>query len=870
MTIKIVKPPFISSKLLSFFLNYKHPESMQADYEEIFHEISLDNNRLAAHLWYWIQIFLLIPPFINNSIFWSITMLKNYFTSAFRNIIKNKTHFFINIFGLATGLACCILIMFFVHDEISYDHFHKNIGKIFHIDATIAYGPSAKYTTQAKMHIGPMLTNKFAEVENYVRAEKDELILKSENTLFKQDVIFVDQTFFDVFTFPLIAGDPDNALKESHNVIISETTAGKYFGTQNPIGKTLSIKIKDEFQDFIVTGVTKAIPSNSSIKFDLLINLHILYGNKLAEANSKEAISTFILLSNEDKEQELVAKFPDMIDKELQIADIEGSGYSLSKFKNHYLDNAILTNVLDGGSKPVYSIILSGIALLVLLIACFNFTNLSIASASGRFKEIGMRKVLGAYKKQIAKQFLFESLLQSFLALIFGITLAWLLLPAFNLFSMKSLSFDLFSDGIAILLIIGLCLFVSIIAGGYPSIVFSRFSSIELFNGKLKLSRKNIMSRILIVLQFSISISLVAITLFMHRQYNFMIDKELGYNCDQVIGILLDDLPKSAKQDNFFYNAFKNNLLQHNSIRSVAGSNSSFTRIGAAQVASTFEGERFILGLNVIDYYYIPTLEMQLVKGRNFSESFPGDLNNSIIVNETFIKQLGIESPIGSKLSEYFKWTQDHTIVGVLKDYNVESLSNSIRPAIFCLTDKYSSNYRFAYIKIKGDEIKQTIALIENEFKSIVPDVPFTFNFVDESVAKQYENEKRWSQIITYASILAIFIACSGLFSLTLLIVTRRTKEIGIRKVLGASISSIIKLINKEFIWLVVIANVVAWPVAYYVMNSIFQSYAYHISLNLWVFILAGGIALMIAIMTVSFHAIKAAKANPTDALRYE
>ena len=444
-------------------------------------------------------------------------MLKNYFTVTFRNMNHNKTHSFINIFGLATGLACCILTLFFVRDELSYDLFHKNIDRIFHATATAAYSPTSIFTRQASMHFGPTIKEKFAEVEDFVRAKREAITIKHNNTIFKQDGLFVEQSFFNIFTFPLISGNPDEVMKETQNIVISETTAKKYFGQQSPLDKTLSIKIKDQFQDFVVTGIAQQPPSNSSIQFDFLLNLKTKYGSQLSDASSKEVISTFILLSHQDKAQELIAKVENTVNIELQGNDIEGTGYQLHLFKDHHLKKRLLTNITGNSSKPIYSIILSGISFLVLLIACFNFTNLSISSASTRIKEIGMRKVLGAYKKHIARQFMFESFLQSFLAALLGIMLARLLLPAFNSLSLKSLTFTLFDDGISILILIGLCLFVSIIAGGYPSIVLSRFLPVYLFKGKMKLSGKNIMSRILIVMQICISIVLIVATQFMYR-----------------------------------------------------------------------------------------------------------------------------------------------------------------------------------------------------------------------------------------------------------------------------------------------------------------------------------------------------------------
>jgi len=349
-----------------------------------------------------------------------------------------------------------------------------------------------------------------------------------------------------------------------------------------------------------------------------------------------------------------------------------------------------------------------------------------------------------------------------------------------------------------------------------------------------------------------------------------MLNKDLGYNSDQVIEISLTEFPKSAKESDSFYQIFKNKLLQFESIKSIGGANGSLISSGMIMIATSLEGESIVMEGKTVDHDYISTLEMQLVQGRNFSKEFPGDNENAVIVNETFIKKLGVQSPLGQSLSECFKWEQSQKIIGVLKDFNTESLTRPIFPTILSINSKYKRNLDHIFIKIKGNEIKQTITTIGEEFKALAPDIPFTFNFLDETVAKQYETEKRWSQIITAASILAILIACSGLFGLTLLIVVRRTKEIGIRKVLGASIFNIAQIINQDFFWLIAIANIIAWPVSYYIMNSYLQNYAFRISLSWWVFVMSGIFALSVAILTVSFYAIKAARANPVESLHYE
>lgn len=863
------KIPTVGRRLLSLFLNHHHPDSMLADFEEMFHERVEEKGLFSARLWYWMQIFTTMPSFIKNINFRSMTMIKNYFTIGLRNLVNNKTYSIINILGLAMGIAGCILILFFVEDEVTFDRFHENIDRIYQLEAVVAYAKDNKVHRQSTLHIGPTLKKDFPGVEDYVRVEKRKSVIKHHNTLMEQDVLYADPSFFQVFTFPLSSRDPGTLLGSSREAVITGKAALKYFGRKNPLGETVSLKVNDRFEDFVVTGIARTPPANSSIQFDFLLNLEKIYGKKLNDVSSGETVATFLLLSQSGRAQDLAAQFPQSIDKALKVGDIEGSGHRLHRFEDYHLNGSVFWGItLEESSKMIYSVVLSGIALLVLLIACFNFTNLSIGRTSRRLKEIGVRRVIGAQKNQIARQFLFEAFMQCGLAFLIGILLARVFLPTFNSLTSKSLSFHLMGNGSTFLLIIGLCLAVSLIAGGYPALVFSRISPVDLFRGRMNLSRKNLLSRILIIMQFGFSVLFIVSALFMHGQYRFMVNKNLGYNSDQVIDISLKDLPESKNKDNLFYHTLKNNLSQYPSVEWVTGSNCPLTNMGMAMIATNREGERFIMGRNVVDHNFFTAMEMKVKEGRNFNPEFPGDINDAVIVNEAFVRELGIQSPVGRKLSECFKWRGNQKIIGVLGDFNSAALKDPIRPTIFTLKSQFGSELEYVYLKLSADKIRSGIEIIEKEFNKMAPGVPFKFNFLDERVAGQYESERLWNRMVTWASVFALVIACSGLFGLTLLIVANRTREIGIRKVLGASVLSIARLINREFLVLVMLANLIAWPVSYFIMHRYLQNYAYRVSLSWWVFVLAGFLVLGIASITVSLNALKAGRSNPVEVLR--
>ncbi len=493
--------------------------------------------------------------------------------------------------------------------------------------------------------------------------------------------------------------------------------------------------------------------------------------------------------------------------------------------------------------------------------------NLSIGQASTRIKEIGVRKVLGAQRKQLVKQFWFESLLHGFLSLMIGLMMAELFLPAFNRLSQKNLSLDVFSSIWTIAFSVGLVIVVGIASGSYPALFLSRFSSVDLFRGKMKLSRKSSFSRSLIVFQFGISIFLIISTIFIYKQKAYMLNRNLGYETDQVVILPLKNLTTTFRRDAAFLSTLKNKLLAYDMIQNVSGSKSSLPEGWMGTYFETTSGEQTLVVYNYIDQDFVPTLGMKFLAGRNFSDEYPSDLEGSIIINESFARILGMESPVGHRLSEFFTTDFDRQIIGVVKDFHYESLHDPIYPAFMGMT---GMEYNYVFIKVKGNRVREAITTIKKEFTALAPQVPFEYSFLDEAVARQYVREQHWVRMVEYASVFAILIACSGLFGLTLQVIFLRTREIGIRRVLGASARHILLLINREFIWLVLIANIIAWPAAYFAMSVILRNYAFRVTLAPWVFLVSGLIALLMATVTVSIHALQAVRANPSDTLKYE
>jgi putative ABC transport system permease protein len=793
-------------------------------------------------------------------------VFKNYLVTAFRLLRRDKLNTLIIVFSLGTGIACGILSFFFIRSELAFDGFHKNLRNIYEVKMVLSL-PVGRAVTVPKAEAVHALTEEFPEIIRTVRMEKKKMIVRRGERVFEEQFLAADPGILEMFTFPLKTGSSGDVLRRPGSVVLGEETAQKYFGDENPVGQTLAVRLGSEFSDFVVSGVLEKIPETSSLAFDALINLESLYADSLLHVQNSPPLSCFVQLSDRRLVRGLLDKFKTTIDVPLREKYSKESGYALQPLSSFHLGADYGSYVLSRRSTVDYSLILAGIAFLVILISCSNFVNLSVGKASLRIKEVGVRMVLGAQKRHLIKQFWTESLTYGFAALAAGLVLAEFFMPAFNRISLKSMSFDVFSGGWTPTFLAGLVLLVGIAAGSYPALVLSRFSSADLFRGRMKLSGKNAFSRSLIVFQFCISIFLIIAAVFLLRQKNYMLHTNLGYDPDQIVVVPLKSLPEDIDRSAYFVPALKNRLLAHGMIQGVSGSSYDLSEGWMATYFNKDEGEPVIVAYNYADEDFVPTVGLKLAAGRNFSSDYPSDRKEAIIVNRTLAKMLGVDDPVGRRLSEFFKDGVDKRIIGVVEDFHSQSLHDPILPAFLGMEGK---DREFVFIKIRGNQMREAIEAVKKEFAFLAPNVPFSYSFLDNELARLYEREQNWVKLVEYASLFAILIACSGLVGLTLQIIGRRTREIGIRRVLGASVRSILMMINREFLWLVLGANILAWPTAYVAVSSILRNYAYRIKVTPWVFLASGLMVLCVAVLTVSINALRAARTSPSQTLKDE
>ncbi|MFC1724465.1 ABC transporter permease [candidate division KSB1 bacterium] len=866
------KTPFFGALILKFFLPRSDSEFLLEDFRSVYCEKRDSKGRISAWLWFWRQVFKTAPRFFVHSVNLSFDMFKNYLKIAIRNLKRQKIYTFINISGLALGMACCLLILLWVQNELNFDKFHKNAENIFEIRGKVKMGNLIGFTG-APLPMGETLKEEYPEVVEAARLHPLVLVVKKYNDPLKHRAIFTDPSFFNIFSFKIKKAQSSNYLQKKNEVIITESTAKRHFGSEEPIGQSLSILINGTYKDFLITGVIENFPNNSSIKGDLLINIVNIYGDILHNWNTEKNWSTdkklgiFVKLNNKNFAGELENNFPDFLKKHTPEENIT---YHLQPLVDYHLKGDG-SWIMRGSSSPVLSYILSGIAFFVLITACFNFMNMAIGSSSARTKEIAVRKVVGADKNSLVKQFLLGALTQSFFALLAGVLLTYLFLPTFNSLANKTLNIKHLAGLEAIGIIVILTVLTGILAGSYPALVLARFKSVDLLRKKFGVSRKNLLTKLLIILQFTISIFLIVSTLFLNKQYKFMINKNLGYSPETVILVTTENIRDLPGRGKTFFTNLKSNLLKYSDIESICRSTRDLTSGYGGSLSYKKEGNIQKISFNRIDEDYLKTLGINIIEGRNFSIDYSSDLSKSVIVNERFVKEFDVRNPIGKRFSEIFQVedeNRDYTIVGVTNDYHSGSLHYSIRPVYHqFLVD---GGGMFIYIKIKPGDFQSTISRIKKEFNKTAPYLPFTYSFLDELLIEKYSMEERWNKIVNYSSFFAILIACSGLFGLTLLTIVKRTKEITIRKVLGASIISILRLIQKEFVLLVIAANIFAWPVSYFAVKKVFRNFAYSIPLDFIPFVIAGVSAALLASLIIGILTFKSALANPVDNLRDE
>jgi putative ABC transport system permease protein len=784
-------------------------------------------------------------------------MFMNYIRISLRNFKRQKVYSFINISGLSLGLACFILISLWVRHEMSYDRFHGKKERIFRLLNAMDNG---NFGTSVSYALGPELKDKYPEIEESCRVWPwhHSLVRYQDKNFYEFDFYLTDPSFFSMFSFPLVRGNAETALADTNSIVITEDTARRYFGSENPIGKTLYVAQHDS--DFTVTGVVQDIPSNSHFQFDMVARVELLGEDRIRRWEEWVA-SSYILLHRDTNKGEL----------EKKIANIY-QGH-LDNTPNYRPVLQPLTKVhLFAYGRPGLIIqvsIFSVIALFILVIACINFTNLTTARSFRRAKEIGLRKVIGGQRSQLIKQFLGESLLLSYLAIGIAAAIAHSVLPFFNGFTGKELSLTKDAVDYWIFLIFIVAPLTGMLAGFYPAFHLSSYRPVEVLKSKSGFSiGRSQFRKILVVFQFSISIGLIIATLIVSKQLRFIREKDLGLDRHNIVTLMNNpDL-------NSRFDAFKNELEDEPGILHVTAAAQQPTNVGQGVVID-WEGrqdeEQFAVMYTVVDYAFFETFKMDFIDGRSFSKAVSSDATEACIINETLSKMIGKESPLGKQIyfnhPEFPESERFVRIIGVVKDFHSESMHNSIRPFLFRIHRPF---HMYVFIRIDPRGTQETIGRIGKIFERFSPGYPFQYIFLDDLYESQYRSEKQLGQLFRIFGAFAIFISCLGLFGLASYTAEQKTKEVGIRKVLGASVSSVILLLSKQLARWVLLANVIAWPFSYLMMSRWLNEFAYRIHIGWSVFIISGFFALLLAIVTVGYQAAKAAVANPVDAIRYE
>ena len=804
-------------------------------------------------------------------------MLKNYFKTTIRYLLKNKGYTVISIFGLSVGVACCILIMLFVKSEFSFDRFHSKSGRIYRAWQHERYEGQDFINTVTPISMGPVMQSSLTGIEAFCRVNSFNAQVKRSDQSFNENVNMVDPAFFRIFDFRLVSGNPSNPFPAENSVVLTREFAKKYFGKESSIGQTIQIQLGENFIPFVVSGIAENSPIESSIAFDLLIsqeNAKTMYRPAAMRSWTNVFNETYFLLSAGISSSSVEKQLPALIKQQL------GSDYKEGSFIVHLqpLTDIHLNNSLPAGNLPVsdpkYSYILGTIGILILFLACINFITLSVGRSTTRALEVGVRKVMGAARPQLIRQFWGEALLITFVSFVFGLIASELLLQPFNALIGKNLS--LVPDSTEIIFFLLLIIVIALLSGIYPALIISGFRPAEVLKGKLNLNTKSgFFRQALFVGQFAVAIAMIICTFLVGAQMKYLREKDLGYNREQVVVVSTN---KRIVPGFDLANLYKAELIKHPEVANVAASVFSLAETPWATAGYTDDQKIYrLFAFNVIDPEFLDALHIPLKEGRNFQVGNTADEYGSIIVNEALVKQYGWKDAIGKKLPGPYQ----ERIVGVVRDFNFESLHTAVKPLVMAL--KHDSIFRHSQdlgfvvapqprvtVRLRPGNMIKNIEILRQAWTAVAPNQEFEFRFLNETIAAQYSQEKRVDSLIKLASALSIFIACMGLFGLATLAVTRRTKEIGIRKVMGASVSSILRLMSKSFVQMILLASAIALPLAWWMGNQWLKDFEYRITPPWWIFMLAPLLALVLAILTISAQAIRAALVNPAKSLKTE
>lgn len=805
-------------------------------------------------------------------------MLKNYFMIAIRSLLRHKVYSSINVVGLAIGMACCILIAQYIRFELSYDAFQSKADRIYRVvRETRSKGGDISFDMGTSGNLAPALLEAYPEIEQAVRIWSWGAWIQYGDKGMYQNIAFVDQDFLNVFDFPFIKGDLETAFKDPLSIVITERIAKNYFGDEDPMGKVISVEDRYFAPDYTVTGVLKDMPDNTSMYVGCLVTTlsepePISIWHQWAATYSWRPIQTYLVLPDGYQKEDLEQKLPALMEQYMGAEIRKKNRYHLQPFKRIHLYERVDYNMGGQGDiNHIYTFL--WVAVFILIIACINFMNLATARSVHRAREVGLRKVVGAVKKQLMGQFLGESLMLTFLALPIAFVLGQLALPLFSNYVNRSLasssSLDLLPLFVAFAIVVGL------LAGCYPAFYLSSYEPVDVLKGSLRSGKKGAWLRKgLVVFQFGASIVLIISTAVIYLQLSYMRDKDLGFDKENVVMMPLFSLNREVTTRNedrlsHRHNLVKNELLKHPGItettafRMAPGVRGGVTRVISAEGITDSNWRMYV---NEVDEDFFAFFGIELLAGRNFSADIASDSTSAFILNETAVKQLGWDNLLG-KAFGFDNKNMHGVVVGVVKDFHQGSLQEKIKPVAFCMRRML---FNYVALKIRPNKLQEALPLIEKTWKNFVPNRSFDYWFLDEDIQWAYFEEQRFGEVATVFAGLAIFVACLGLLGLAAFMAEQRTKEIGVRKVLGASVGNIIYLLSKEFVVLVLISNLIAWPVAYMMMTEWLRDFAYHIELSVLIFVGGGLLALLIALGTVSVLAFRAARSNPVTALRYE
>jgi putative ABC transport system permease protein len=804
-------------------------------------------------------------------------MIKNYLKIAWRNLIKNKVFTLANIIGLSSAFAVAILLVMTALFELSFDSFHENKASVYQLYLSNQTPRGTEIGTSNPVPLAPALMDEVSGIKRAVRRVSEDALVTFNNKELNLDAEYVDPSFFEIFTFPALLGNTESPLPDKNSVSLSEESAQKIFGsTDNVIGKTLSLKIGKEERPFTVASILQNSPANSSIDFDIVIPFenHPEYETDKDRWDS-QFLPIFIQLDkgvSVAQFEENTVPFTELhyqggIESDIRDGAVPDANGKYKQFHLMPISNMHFATYKSGVAivNRTFPYMILGIAFVIIFIVSANFINMSIALSEKRLKEIGMRKTLGAVKKQLFIQFWMESLFVFGISLVLGLVASNMLLQPFKtLFNTKASFADVAQ--LNVIFLFGIAIFcITLVAGGYPALLMSKLSTLRALKGKLDLG-KNRLRNSLIVLQFTIAIILISGTLVLHGQIEFMRNKDLGYNKEQVVSI-----PLNGKKDSYrVVELLRNELKGNPDILNVSGADNNLGKgrdgsLSSSMMGFDFEGRGVVTNTITVDYDYAKTLDLELVAGRMFDRNYAAD-SLSLVINESMAKQLGKEDPLAVSIP--MDDSTAYSVVGVVKDYNFQEMSREIRPLTLFMNKDWDLYY--AYVKIAPKNVAKSFEAIETAWEKVEPQAEFLGSFLDENVDRTFRREKTMTTIVTSGSILGILLSCIGLFAISMLVVAQRTKEIGVRKVVGASVSSVALLLTKDFLKLVGLAFIIATPIAWYFLNEWLQNYASHVALSPLFFVAAGLTACWIAFITVGSRTLKAASANPVRSLRDE